>query len=114
MSTPPARRRLAERVAQQCADVKQAVIGSRRSCAALDPQRAVKRVNRERGSIGDHVRDPAAAGERATACPEPRLVQSILHRSVGVKHAVDEGWIRSEEHTSELQSPMYLVCRLLL
>src|SRR5437879_9791619 len=23
-------------------------------------------------------------------------------------------WIRSEEHTSELQSPMYLVCRLLL
>src|SRR5437763_11301436 len=25
-----------------------------------------------------------------------------------------EGVIRSEEHTSELQSPMYLVCRLLL
>src|SRR5437763_5138052 len=24
------------------------------------------------------------------------------------------GWTRSEEHTSELQSPMYLVCRLLL
>src|SRR5437764_5595708 len=23
-------------------------------------------------------------------------------------------WSRSEEHTSELQSPMYLVCRLLL
>src|SRR5437762_7574333 len=23
-------------------------------------------------------------------------------------------WVRSEEHTSELQSPMYLVCRLLL
>src|ERR1017187_10712571 len=23
-------------------------------------------------------------------------------------------WCRSEEHTSELQSPMYLVCRLLL
>src|SRR5437879_11139838 len=23
-------------------------------------------------------------------------------------------WYRSEEHTSELQSPMYLVCRLLL
>src|SRR5437762_5550434 len=26
----------------------------------------------------------------------------------------DSGDIRSEEHTSELQSPMYLVCRLLL
>src|SRR5437762_9871022 len=25
-----------------------------------------------------------------------------------------EGFLRSEEHTSELQSPMYLVCRLLL
>src|SRR5437762_5831830 len=28
--------------------------------------------------------------------------------------AVEYGEIRSEEHTSELQSPMYLVCRLLL
>src|SRR5437879_7635523 len=26
----------------------------------------------------------------------------------------DANFIRSEEHTSELQSPMYLVCRLLL
>src|SRR5437763_3197570 len=26
----------------------------------------------------------------------------------------DGRWHRSEEHTSELQSPMYLVCRLLL
>src|SRR5437879_6541917 len=27
---------------------------------------------------------------------------------------IDRGKVRSEEHTSELQSPMYLVCRLLL
>src|SRR5256885_9600877 len=27
---------------------------------------------------------------------------------------VDKGWVRSEEHTSELQSPCNLVCRLLL
>src|SRR4051794_40276384 len=26
----------------------------------------------------------------------------------------DEQWLRSEEHTSELQSPVHLVCRLLL
>src|SRR3712207_7901286 len=26
----------------------------------------------------------------------------------------DEDWVRSEEHTSELQSRQYLVCRLLL
>src|SRR5437879_9589857 len=30
------------------------------------------------------------------------------------KLPIDELLIRSEEHTSELQSPMYLVCRLLL
>src|SRR5437762_2592494 len=28
--------------------------------------------------------------------------------------SIELGWTRSEEHTSELQSPMYLVCRLLL
>src|SRR5437762_6033899 len=27
---------------------------------------------------------------------------------------IETGFSRSEEHTSELQSPMYLVCRLLL
>src|SRR5437879_9216441 len=33
-----------------------------------------------------------------------------------VEYNQREGWMRkrSEEHTSELQSPMYLVCRLLL
>src|SRR5437762_6668150 len=30
------------------------------------------------------------------------------------KETVYRGRLRSEEHTSELQSPMYLVCRLLL
>src|ERR1017187_5595075 len=33
----------------------------------------------------------------------------VLFRAIGKRNAV-----RSEEHTSELQSPMYLVCRLLL
>src|SRR5437763_11217807 len=48
---------------------------------------------------------------------------TTLFRSHGVGGVtllrVDSGWyrqhfVRSEEHTSELQSPMYLVCRLLL
>src|ERR1017187_11009016 len=34
-----------------------------------------------------------------------------LHGRLQILH---EGTDRSEEHTSELQSPMYLVCRLLL
>src|SRR5437764_4805504 len=32
----------------------------------------------------------------------------------GLAGLVERGRVRSEEHTSELQSPMYLVCRLLL
>src|SRR3712207_8520608 len=38
--------------------------------------------------------------------PEPQ--------SKTVKEIQDDGGIRSEEHTSELQSRQYLVCRLLL
>src|SRR5437879_10907868 len=39
------------------------------------------------------------------------------HRQLGAEHSrevVVTGARRSEEHTSELQSPMYIVCRLLL
>src|SRR5437762_7058351 len=38
---------------------------------------------------------------------DPDLVRAAVERALG-------GGPRSEEHTSELQSPMYLVCRLLL
>src|SRR5437763_10984900 len=38
------------------------------------------------------------------------VMPSVNVRSAGVFFPAD----RSEEHTSELQSPMYLVCRLLL
>src|SRR5437762_6554694 len=43
---------------------------------------------------------------RLQARASPRAIRSALR--VVVEHP------RSEEHTSELQSPMYLVCRLLL
>src|SRR5437762_10605526 len=42
-------------------------------------------------------------------CGHPRVVRQI-QKDV----AKQAGEPRSEEHTSELQSPMYLVCRLLL
>src|SRR3712207_7978555 len=44
----------------------------------------------------------------------------IVHPGEGIKHLEeehegrDQGALRSEEHTSELQSRQYLVCRLLL
>src|SRR5437764_9214255 len=67
---------------------------------------------------------------RSTLFPYTTLFRSLdeLHGPVGLErlynplrnedqcqhHAQGEQDIRSEEHTSELQSPMYLVCRLLL
>src|SRR3712207_8573595 len=43
---------------------------------------------------------------RVTARSEDGVVQGVAHRSLPLQ--------RSEEHTSELQSRQYLVCRLLL
>src|SRR5208337_3315680 len=62
--------------------------------------------------------DPAARGQRARHV----LIQPLLQRrpprhELESKTVIDHGepprGERSEEHTSELQSPMYLVCRLL-
>src|SRR5438445_6109100 len=56
-----------------------------------------------------------ARGEIAEACAKGRaalgiaMQRFVLDGSSGIVHAV-----RSEEHTSELQSRQYLVCRLLL
>src|SRR3712207_8984693 len=65
-------------------------------------QRLRRRTRRARGAaaLADH-----AAGNRG----EGRV--RTHHAAAG---AVDEGGGRSEEHTSELQSRQYLVCRLLL
>src|SRR5437763_3605776 len=55
-------------------------------------------------------------GRRTRSDEAPRgLVRRAL-RSVPARRAgaARRGRARSEEHTSELQSPMYLVCRLLL
>src|SRR5437762_7433561 len=49
--------------------------------------------------------------------PESKGVSSSAALEIAVMQAVVAAFelnIRSEEHTSELQSPMYLVCRLLL
>src|SRR5947208_3964153 len=58
------------------------------------------------------------AAERA-ACPIGRVFGHVglgENDRAGLAQALDKGRIvrRSEEHTSELQSPDHLVCRLLL
>src|SRR3712207_7417739 len=57
--------------------------------------------------------DPAARPEAGRpAAPRGRRRRQVGRRPSG-HHRADTGW-RSEEHTSELQSRQYLVCRLLL
>src|ERR1017187_7481261 len=52
-------------------------------------------------------------GEQAAQFGDDGLIARGEWRNHHVE-LVDAGRDRSEEHTSELQSPMYLVCRLLL
>src|SRR5258708_18892574 len=53
------------------------------------------------------AREIAAAGLPAPAGPSPEASQWLRALTTGLRQ-------RSEEHTSELQSPDHLVCRLLL
>src|SRR3989454_11778800 len=56
--------------------------------------------------------DPDDDGLRAA---QPRHVRDVAQRAHGERvHDVERRHVRSEEHTSELQSPCNLVCRLLL
>src|SRR5436189_750713 len=53
----------------------------------------------------------------AGAAAEPRLARGLqagLAKTMDRRTFLKRSGVRSEEHTSELQSPMYLVCRLLL
>src|SRR5688500_19827186 len=45
---------------------------------------------------------------------QPPVVDSTLHKPGGWRESRSGAILRSEEHTSELQSPCNLVCRLLL
>src|SRR3712207_8966464 len=64
------------------------------------------------GAVGDGVRERVGAGEvRARAVRAGG--RGAGHGAVG-RGAVPRDGQRSEEHTSELQSRQYLVCRLLL
>src|ERR1017187_10781023 len=60
----------------------------------------------------DGIRDTSVTGVQTCALPiysVPRFFGLDCYSGIGGASSC-----RSEEHTSELQSPMYLVCRLLL
>src|SRR3712207_8808009 len=60
---------------------------------------------RSRPAVTDCFADPAAAWQRIDTRATPLAACDVTHWPPGA---------RSEEHTSELQSRQYLVCRLLL
>src|SRR5690348_17631741 len=76
-----------------------------------------------RSRVGGRGGDPArrgplvaARGARPELGPDDRRVAQVGRRTGrgGARHGRLRGCLRSEEHTSELQSPVHLVCRLLL
>src|SRR3712207_7178349 len=70
------------------------------------------------GGAGDLDEEPAAPGRQRRLdghqVGDPLVHPLARHRSVGEERGDGVGGLRSEEHTSELQSRQYLVCRLLL
>src|SRR5437764_5667846 len=75
--------------------------------AALDPREIQRTALAGASAVGTAALSVDAAHPR-------RCVRRHHHDSVSGANAPREYGSRSEEHTSELQSPMYLVCRLLL
>src|SRR3712207_7803803 len=65
----------------------------------------VERVDR---ALSDVAGRAAEQRERLDVLGGDRVVDDLAGRAAG------DGVVRSEEHTSELQSRQYLVCRLLL
>src|SRR2546425_9686636 len=75
--------------------------------STLFPYTTLFRSRGDREDEGDRARDLAEHRGRAHRA-EDRLASRAAERRA------DVGALRSEEHTSELQSLAYLVCRLLL
>src|SRR3712207_6994857 len=90
--------------------------------STLFPYTTLFRSRAARGQRRRHARRPHTArvqtADRLRAQPEPGVelrpvARARLGRRVRGVAGADEA-VRSEEHTSELQSRQYLVCRLLL
>src|SRR3712207_8008940 len=66
----------------------------------------------DRALVGDLV----GVDDEPAAHPGALVVRRVLEEEVDAGHleVAEERHVRSEEHTSELQSRQYLVCRLLL
>src|SRR5437764_6580249 len=84
--------------------------GASTAAKAIRPEMRCFPVESE---LSDDTRQSFVKGERVTIPPPPTIADGMRTQTPG---ALTFPILRqrSEEHTSELQSPMYLVCRLLL
>src|SRR3712207_6892761 len=78
--------------------------------STLFPYTTLFRSQRRRGRGAGDVREEDAAGD---ASVEQQRERHVAGRAAAFAQQLDRDR-RSEEHTSELQSRQYLVCRLLL
>src|SRR5256885_3943343 len=68
-----------------------------------------------KSAAAQHVLFFAAAGNEPTTEPSyPAAYPEVIAVTAGTRDGAIASYARSEEHTSELQSPCNLVCRLLL
>src|SRR2546426_4758560 len=66
------------------------------------------------GSMRNLSRSGVAVTVRQHLRPHQRVTGCFHHQSLDGREADRNSLVRSEEHTSELQSPCNIVCRLLL
>src|SRR3712207_7097308 len=81
--------------------------------STLFPYATLIRSHEPRRPGGEVVGRPLLDGQRERALGDLDVVEPE-DRPLGVLEPGDGDVVRSEEHTSELQSRQYLVCRLLL
>src|SRR3712207_8358749 len=84
-------------------------------CTPLFRSLGVVRLRRQRPELRSrrNARERPQRGTRPDRAPA-RWVDDASHEATIVASAIAPTGLRSEEHTSELQSRQYLVCRLLL
>src|SRR2546426_4930441 len=85
------------------------------SLARLEVLRQAQATSQEEGDQAGAGRDVALAQlARTRAVIAKKTIRAPFRARVGISDVHPGQYLRSEEHTSELQSPCNLVCRLLL
>src|SRR6266487_2529817 len=88
---------------------------ARRRSAGLRPQRAISHSCTPALEYPAPASIWACSGHSTTPAEASRKICAPVSEMVSARsHSTSSTWWRSEEHTSELQSPVHLVCRLLL